>query len=79
MVISKVPLTICATLDQLNKRFWWNTQANKTFYFTLVSWNQLCYPKAYGGIGFKCFNIINLALLTKLAWQLKTKGERLWL
>ena len=78
MSVLKVPSTIYAQLDQLSRRFWWNVREGQSSYFTPISWVQLCYPKHLGGLGFKRFENINLALLAKLTWQFQTETTRLW-
>lgn len=38
-----------------------------------ISWEELCIPKAQGGINFKLLKEFNLALLAKQGWKLQTE------
>ena len=78
MSILKVPKQVCHQLDQLSCKFWQNVSDTQSCYYTPLSQDNLCYPKKLGRLGFKKFESINMALLTKLAWQIQTEPNRLW-
>lgn len=44
----------------------------------LKAWDEVCQPKEQGGLGFKRFNDINMALLSKLAWHMARDKDHLW-
>ena len=42
-----------------------------------TSWDNLCRPKAKGGMGYKDLKAFNLALLAKLGWRLSKNSTSL--
>ena len=44
----------------------------------MISWDSLCKPKAYRGLGLKDLNVINKALLMKLSWGVISDKDSLW-
>ncbi|KAM6578537.1 hypothetical protein CsatB_030374 [Cannabis sativa] len=74
----QLPISSCGDLDSIVKRFWWNGSPECKNYWAAISWNALCQPKQRGGLGFRRFEDINHALLTKLAWQLASKMDKPW-
>ena len=44
---------------------------------SLISWHNICLPKLVGGLGFKRLEIMNKALLLKIAWNLITEPDKL--
>ncbi|XP_021848076.2 uncharacterized protein [Spinacia oleracea] len=43
-----------------------------------VAWDQLCWPKKQGGLGFKNLLLWNQAVVGKLAWAIAHKKDNLW-
>ncbi|XP_074314380.1 putative mitochondrial protein AtMg00310 [Silene latifolia] len=58
-------------------RFWWGHEEGKRG-ISWVSWKRLCKSKSLGGMGFRDFNMFNMALLGKQVWRLLTEPECLW-
>lgn len=56
------------------RRLWWGARTDNRHYLALKDNGSLCTPKNTGGVGFRKFKNINLALLAKLGWKL-AKGE----
>lgn len=67
----KVPVTIRKELDSLTRRFWWGAKPDATLFWALKAWSSICILRSKGGLGFRCFKNINLALITKLGWKLQ--------
>jgi hypothetical protein len=70
--------SFCQKLDQSFKNFWWGFPSKKTRNLTLKSWGSLCIPKSLGGLGFRKMRDVNLALVSKLGWKLRSKSDSMW-
>ncbi|XP_019167697.1 PREDICTED: uncharacterized protein LOC109163410 [Ipomoea nil] len=77
MQVFKLPAGTCNDIDRICRDFLWGDSAqNKKVH--LVGWNDICKSKDAGGLGLrKCLDFNN-ALLAKLAWQLVTSHDKLW-
>lgn len=62
----QIPKSICDDLDAMVRRFWWGTKPGLKRYLALKSWNKIYQKKEVGGLGFKMFKDVNLALISKL-------------
>lgn len=54
-------------LDEINSmcaRFWWGARDIERK-MRWLSWEKLCLPKSYGGMGFPDLKVINQAFLAK--------------
>uniref|UniRef100_A0A803NT67 Reverse transcriptase domain-containing protein n=1 Tax=Cannabis sativa TaxID=3483 RepID=A0A803NT67_CANSA len=78
MSTAVVPITLCNELDRILARFWWIGNSEKNRYCALKSWNDLCQPKACGGLGFRRMVDMNVALLAKLFWMVLKGEDKLW-
>ncbi|XP_062021310.1 uncharacterized protein LOC133737845 [Rosa rugosa] len=73
----RLPMSICNTLDRLNRNFLWgHTEEQKKIH--LVKWDTVCKPKCYGGLGLKKTCMMNQALLAKTGWRLLQQEQGLW-
>ncbi|KAH7542709.1 hypothetical protein FEM48_Zijuj02G0103000 [Ziziphus jujuba var. spinosa] len=73
-----LPSSLCEDLDAIVRKFWWETKPNASGFFPLKAWKDLCKPKEMGGLGFRRFKDMNLALVAKLGWKLASDEECLW-
>ena len=68
---------VCEKLDSLTKRFWWKPNQREGKFLAWKAWDELCYPRNIGGLGFKKAKNTNFALLAKLAWMIASKRDSL--
>ncbi|XP_059450878.1 uncharacterized protein LOC132181647 [Corylus avellana] len=73
-----LPKSLCSQLDKAFKKFWWGFPSSKTRNLSLKSWNSICTPKVFGGLGIRRMKDVNLALISKLGWKLLTGSDSLW-
>lgn len=77
MVILQLPKTFCNARTSYVARFWWQFSGNSRG----IHWRkfeELCFPKNLGGLGFKDFAKLNTALLPKQAWRLIHNPNSVW-
>lgn len=78
MATFRVPYMLCKELDMCVKKLWWSSGNKNGRYMALRPWEDLCKPKIAGGLGFRRFVDINIALLAKLAWKIASEEDSLW-
>ncbi|XP_060957672.1 uncharacterized protein LOC133029200 [Cannabis sativa] len=81
MAATRLPVALCKELDSIVARFWWkgcNSDLGSCRYLALKSWSHLCQPLRNGGLGFRRFKDINMALVAKLAWNILVQSDRPW-
>lgn len=80
-----LPSSLCSTLDQLLKDFWWGFPKEKRFSFysqILVqephSWKSICLPTPLDGLGIRNMKGMNKSRISQLGWKLLTNHNCLW-
>jgi hypothetical protein len=73
-----LPMSFCYELEKFFRNFWWGFPAKKSRNLLLKACDSLCIPKLLGGLGLRKMREVNLALVTKLGWNLLTKTDSLW-
>uniref|UniRef100_A0A2N9GUD6 Reverse transcriptase domain-containing protein n=1 Tax=Fagus sylvatica TaxID=28930 RepID=A0A2N9GUD6_FAGSY len=73
----KIPTKICDRMDATIRRFWWKNGSNTRRFTAWKNWESLCQPRHCGGMGFRKFKEMNVALLTKMAWLVASNNEKL--
>ncbi|KAE8695714.1 hypothetical protein F3Y22_tig00110694pilonHSYRG00408 [Hibiscus syriacus] len=64
-------------IDRVNRRFLWGGNAEKRTTH-LVSWEDVCKPKKFGGLGLRTMAKHNSVILQKTTWRLLTQPDSLW-
>nr|POE46277.1 putative ribonuclease h protein [Quercus suber] len=72
-----VSANTCNKLDAATRWFWWKPKDRGGKYIAWKSWDKLCHPKKYGGLGFKKTKEMNLALIAKFAWFVASDRQNL--
>jgi hypothetical protein len=72
----KLPRGLCEHLNKLIRQFWWGSKEGKRKP-AWVSWKSMTQPKYMGGLGFRDFELFNLALLARQAWRILQQPESL--
>jgi hypothetical protein len=73
-----IPNSCCKVLDRSFKNFLWGFPPKKTRNLSLKAWDSICTPKAMCGLGIRKMREVNLALISKLGWQLLNNSDSLW-
>nr|KYP31529.1 Putative ribonuclease H protein At1g65750 family [Cajanus cajan] len=77
MQSGKVPRYICDELEKISTGFLWVDQEGTRKLHT-VAWDSICKPKDSGGPGIRSMRKVNDAFLKKLAWELCSCRDKLW-
>jgi hypothetical protein len=73
-----IPNNCCKKLDRSFKNFLWGFPPKKTRNLSLKAWDSICTPKAISGLAIRKMREVNLALISKLGWQLLNNSDSLW-
>ncbi|XP_073355143.1 uncharacterized protein [Aegilops tauschii subsp. strangulata] len=65
-------------LDRWMRAFFWKGKEKVNGGQCLVTWNAICRPTDYGGLGIKCLKQQALALRVRWEWLLRTDPNRPW-
>ncbi|KAL4562127.1 hypothetical protein LXL04_034321 [Taraxacum kok-saghyz] len=74
---SEPPLGVIEELEKNRRKFLWGGSAEKNK-IHWVSWDKVIALKDLGGLGVDSIRALNIALLIKWRWRLKTKPNSLW-
>ena len=59
----KIYDSLCDDLANMIRNFWWEKKEERKMAW--LSWEKMCVPESWGGLGFKLLKPFNLALLAK--------------
>ncbi|KAM6577500.1 hypothetical protein CsatB_029337 [Cannabis sativa] len=77
MSIFTLPSKVIAAIDKSCRDFLWGTTGNRSK-LHFASWEKVCLPKEYGGVGFREGKKWNKALMAKFLWAIARKQDSLW-
>uniref|UniRef100_A0A803PQU7 Reverse transcriptase domain-containing protein n=1 Tax=Cannabis sativa TaxID=3483 RepID=A0A803PQU7_CANSA len=77
MSIFVLPHSVTKEVEKLCRDFLWGLNGNRSR-IHVASWEKVCLPKAYGGLGFKNGVKWNHSILAKYVWAISTKQDLLW-
>ncbi|XP_062114171.1 uncharacterized protein LOC133825211 [Humulus lupulus] len=77
MGIFILPQSIIKDIEKLCRSFLWGVNGNRNK-IHLASWNKVCLPKAYGGLGFRNGLAWNKAIFSKYIWAITERPDLLW-
>ncbi|CAN1811456.1 Putative ribonuclease H protein At1g65750 [Linum perenne] len=72
-----LPVTTCEAIDRRIRNFVWGSTSEERK-MHLVSWDQICKPKALGGLGLRQAQHLNHAYMVKLAFKFIQSPDTLW-
>uniref|UniRef100_A0A803PL93 Reverse transcriptase zinc-binding domain-containing protein n=1 Tax=Cannabis sativa TaxID=3483 RepID=A0A803PL93_CANSA len=72
MRVFMLPQSVIKEIEKLCRGFLWGLKDNRSRVH-LISWEKVCLPKAYGGLGFKDGSKWNKASLARFIWDLMNK------
>ncbi|WCJ18876.1 RNA-directed DNA polymerase (reverse transcriptase)-related family protein [Euphorbia peplus] len=77
MSLFQFPKSLCEDLEKLMNAFWWGSDGTGKGSLHWKSWDKLCVPKKYGGMGFRKLFQFNVALLAKQGWRILSNPSSL--
>ncbi|CAN1163124.1 Putative ribonuclease H protein At1g65750 [Linum perenne] len=72
-----LPVSICDKIDRKIRNFIWGSMDGSRRIHN-VNWETVCKPKSLGGLGLRSAMELNKAFLMKVAWNLISKPDELW-
>ena len=72
-----IPVSVARRIEKLQRNFLRGGMGDIQKYH-LVSWDQICSPIPYGGLGVKNLILFNKALLGKWLWRFGAEESHLW-
>ncbi|GJU88244.1 putative reverse transcriptase domain, reverse transcriptase zinc-binding domain protein, partial [Tanacetum coccineum] len=76
-LVLAIPFGIIDDIQRLIRGFLWCNGEYKRGK-AKVSWEDICLPKREGGLGIRCLEVFNIALMTTHIWNIVSNKESLW-
>jgi hypothetical protein len=78
MSLFLLPKYFWLEINTLIRKFWWGFPQDKNHNLSFLSWDNICSPKALGGLGLRSMEFHNSSLLARLSWKMTTNQPLLW-
>ena len=76
----KIPAAIVNKLERIRRHFLWGgktcSDAKRVLHY--LSWNRVCAPKEYGGLGLASLRQKNQALMARWVWRAYKERDKFW-
>ncbi|KAF7839279.1 reverse transcriptase [Senna tora] len=72
-----LPAKTSKSIDKSVRNFFWSSAGNRKKIHT-INWAKVCTPSSSGGLGIHLSKERNIALISKLAWQVNSNPKPLW-
>ena len=72
-----IPVSIAKRIEKLQRNFLWGGKKEGMTHH-LLSWESVCSPIIYGGLGIRKLIVFNKALLGKWLWRFGVEESHLW-
>lgn len=73
-----LPKGFCQELNSILRKLWWGFQQENKHNLMFLAGDNICKPKALGGVGIKSMEFMNKAFLARLGWKLASDQPSLW-
>lgn len=72
-----LPRALCDEIDKKCRNFvWGDTESQRHVH--LASWDSICTPRKFGGLGLRSARNINTAFMMKIGWNLCVRKDAMW-
>jgi hypothetical protein len=78
LLIAEAPRWLLEEMGKSFRGFYWAAKERANGGQCIVAWNQVCRPRAYGGLGVKDLRVQGLALRVRWEWLKRTDPDRPW-
>lgn len=77
MQTTRIPMSVIMEMEKIIRAFFWaELDGNRHLHY--MSWDRICQPKEFGGLGIRRLARMNTAFLAKLGWAVLTEPDKLW-
>jgi hypothetical protein len=78
VLLAEAPVWMLVEINKWARDFFWAGKDKVNGGQCLVSWQQICTPVCYGGLGVKDLRLQGIALRVRWEWLRRTDPERPW-
>jgi hypothetical protein len=78
LLVAEAPVWLLEELEKWQRAFFWAAEREVNGGQCLVSWEMICQPKCYGGLGVENLRLQGLALRVRWEWLRRTDTTKPW-